>query len=209
MAENAPSRTFDTGKQLGWLFAATNRTVFTLPKLRKEVIAFRDESYAYLKEFHAGAPYLDKDAMRHAYVSAKMTQKYGQDYVTYLGYCNESVRDITLTNNPLDRGMDLYNNKVGSDMALKHQGLSDKALLDVLWAALENGTLIRTLDDPRVHTRTYLDDGHIAGPAFENTKLAADTIKNLNPFKKTPATVIQTKETVVTPPAAAPAKDRY
>lgn len=175
------SPSYEAGRRMGWLMAAHTHTAISLPRLRKEVNGYVQTMRDYVKETHPDATVIERDAMRHAFVSAKVTLKNGPDYATYLGYCTESVRDITGSNIQQDRGMDLHNNKVASDFACAHPNMTDRQFLDAFWNEL-GASLIVSHDDPRVHERSYHHDNHIASRHFETIKSTSHAIHA--PFKK-------------------------
>lgn len=179
--EKPPSQPHEVGRWLGWMGAAGLKTVFTYPRMRKEVERYRVESEDYLKQYHPDADYYEIDAMRHGYVSARMTQHYGQDYVLYLGYINEAVRDVTNTNDPYNCGMDLFNNTVGSTLGKENPSMPSKELLDTLWSYAMDKTMIVELDDPRAKPRRYTDDGHRAGGFFQKLQHSSNKIYGYDP----------------------------
>jgi hypothetical protein len=168
---------------MGWTAAAHANTVFSFPRLIREKSQFSREALAYIQERHPEANAMEIDAMRHGYVSAKMAQRHGQDYTLYLGYLNEAARDLILDNEPSDRGMDLYNNRVGSDFIAAHPSLTNGQLLDAIWDKVKDGSLIVSMEDPRAQ-RSYAADNHHAAGFFEGIRAPTDYLTGLvRPFK--------------------------
>jgi hypothetical protein len=79
-----------------------------------------------------------RDAFRHAYWNALMTDRLGENVTARFATAHEGAPD-----NPADReAMDLYNNEVGRRIAVENPGASDEELADLIQDALENGELI-------------------------------------------------------------------
>lgn len=78
------------------------------------------------------------DAMRHAYWSAMMTERYGEDWTREFTIAHE----MKPTNRAHEEAMDLYNNEVGRRIALENPGISDADLKDLIQQASNNGELL-------------------------------------------------------------------
>ncbi len=91
-----------------------------------------------------GFQHNDVDAFRHAYVSGIFMHKYGEKVASLLGWINEYWSDSVY-----DRNMDLWNNKVGRELACNHK--TKEALADAIKDALQDGKLIIRLSDERVY----------------------------------------------------------
>ncbi|MBU6140980.1 MAG: hypothetical protein KGP29_05470, partial [Proteobacteria bacterium] len=85
----------------------------------------------------------DLDAFRHAYVSARFTQEYGEHFADALGLANEVVS----RNTSLERNMDLWNNSVGRQCGIDTQSGDDVG--NAVKDALDRGGLIVTTNDSR------------------------------------------------------------
>lgn len=122
-------------------------------------------------------------AFRHVYTSAAFTKKYGSQVAKTLGDLNElkqlgSVKYLTDKNGykpgnePQDRRMDLKNNEVGRNIALKNSGVN---LLDEVYYALDNDKNI-VLNQYINNEKPYKD----SNPILNNIWKYADYGYNLN-----------------------------
>ena len=93
----------------------------------------------------------EADAFRHAYASAEMTREYGEGWARVLGGINELRHPLDIFGD--EANMDLWNNARGREIGLNSTSKQDSVqqVLD----ALQNGTLIPNLADPR---NRYYDD---------------------------------------------------
>ena len=103
----------------------------------------------------------DVDAFRHAYVSGRYTQEYGETAAKVAGDLQELFPGGSSNpqNSDLAKNMDYWNNEVGRKYGNKAK--SRQELAELLKQALENGELILSLDDPRKHegkTSLQIDD---------------------------------------------------
>lgn len=91
----------------------------------------------------------DVDAFRHAYVSGRYTQEYGETAAKVAGDLQELFPGGSSNpqNSDLAKNMDYWNNDVGRKYGKKVK--SRQELIELLHRALENGELIISLDDPR------------------------------------------------------------
>ena len=91
----------------------------------------------------------DVDAFRHAYVSGRYTQEYGEAAAKVAGDLQELFPGGSSNpqNSDLAKNMDYWNNEVGRKYGKKAK--SRQELAELLQKALENGELIISLDDPR------------------------------------------------------------
>lgn len=91
----------------------------------------------------------DVDAFRHAYVSGRYTQEYGETAAKVAGDLQELFPGGSSNpqNSDLAKNMDYWNNEVGRKYGKKTK--SRQELIELLHRALENGELIISLDDPR------------------------------------------------------------
>lgn len=191
MTQDAEQSRF--GYQAGWLVAASAHTLPRLPALKREVAGYGAECSALLKELHPDAGLLEKDAMRHAFVSARMAEKYGCDYAIFLGYAVEAARDVVNANPPNDRAMDLVNNSIGASYGSEHRGLDSRTLLTQLWQKMEQGEFVTSHGDERLADRTYLTDHHVMGPLFNRMRKVADAAYHFLPEPKSAAEGIEHK----------------
>jgi hypothetical protein len=83
------------------------------------------------------------DAFRHAYVSGKFASIYGSAFADALGIINE----LEHKNDAKERNMDLWNNNIGRQYGFKD--ISSDELADKIKRALDNGELIKDLQDER------------------------------------------------------------
>jgi hypothetical protein len=181
------------GYQTGWLAAATTHTLPRLPALKQEVATYGKTCHALVKELHPNAGLLERDAMRHAFVSARMAEKYGTDYAIFLGYAVEAVRDMVNANPAKDRAMDLLNNSLGAQHGAAHRGSDDRTLFTQLWNKLEHGELVTSHSDSRLCDHDYLTDQHVAGPFFNRMRKIADATYQHLPEPRSAADTIQHK----------------
>jgi len=173
---------FKTGEKLGWMMAMGFEATRHVGALKRDKKAFYGQVKEYLKTQQPHHTPMEKDALRHAFVSAKMTQKHGPAFAAFLGYCNESVRDVTLANNQGDRGMDLYNNAVGRKIVADHPDILDEDLLDKLWGHAQDGGLIVSPEDPRALSHTYAQETHVTAEFFENIMKYSNKAARFKPF---------------------------
>ncbi len=95
----------------------------------------------------------DVDAFRHAYVSGVFTQVYNETIANIFGRLNEYLDPRALYSNyknPKALNMDLWNNSVGRIYGTKTKNRQE--LLKAIHQALDNGELIKILEDPREYT---------------------------------------------------------
>lgn len=189
MAEKSEQSRF--GYQAGWIGAAGTHTVLNLLPLRKEVSIYAAQCRQLIKELKPTATLLERDAMRHTFVSARMAEKYGFEYSIFLGYAVESARDVVYKNPPQDRAMDLANNSIGATCGCENKGLDDETLFTRLWEKLERGALITSHDDQRLQDVTYLNDNHVAGPFFNRLRKISDTVYTFFPKPRSAAESIE------------------
>ena len=79
-----------------------------------------------------------RDAFRHAYWNALMTQQHGRGWTSVFATAHEA-----LPGNPANReAMDLYNNAVGRSIAAAHPNATQDQLADLISGAVRDGTLI-------------------------------------------------------------------
>jgi len=79
-----------------------------------------------------------RDAFRHAYWNALMTQRYGEDWTRRYASAHEQ-----LPTNPGDReAMDLYNNEVGRRIAVANPDASDEELARLVAEAVKRGDMV-------------------------------------------------------------------
>lgn len=170
------SSLLETGRQIGWMMAAGFEATRCMTSLKNDMQDYKKQALDFLAAEHPGYSAMEEDAMRHSFVSAKMSQKYGPAFIAFLGYGNEAVRDITHTNTSGDRGMDLHNNKIGRELAEADPLIDDKTLLERLWGHTKDGVLITDIADPRAVTRTYAQEEHAVAGFFENIMKLSDKI---------------------------------
>ncbi|MEY7970545.1 hypothetical protein AB8O38_00945 [Saccharomonospora xinjiangensis] len=79
-----------------------------------------------------------RDAFRHAYWNALMTQKFGEEWAQKYGTAHER-----LPGNPADReAMDLYNNEVGRKIAAANPDASPEELANLVEKAVQDGRTV-------------------------------------------------------------------
>ena len=78
------------------------------------------------------------DAFRHAYGSALMTQKFGEDWTALFTAAHEGREN----NYQASESMDLYNNEVGRNIALANPDASPEELADLVAHSVENGDMV-------------------------------------------------------------------
>jgi hypothetical protein len=81
--------------------------------------------------------YGHQDAFRHAYWSARQTQAFGADWANQFTSAHEGFEQGQTTT----AAMDLYNNKIGQQIALQNPNASPQELADLVMFALDNGYL--------------------------------------------------------------------
>lgn len=79
-----------------------------------------------------------RDAFRHAYWNALMTQKYGEPWATAFGTAHEGVPGNTANR----EAMDLYNNAVGRSIGASNKNASPEELADLVEKSLNHGKLV-------------------------------------------------------------------
>jgi hypothetical protein len=132
-------------------------------KYKEEIYTLIDKYYKKLPkdtngnfdEFQEGFHNNDVDALRHAYVSGRFTQKYGAKVANILGILNEVLPVLggrSSLGGTKEENMDLWNNAVGRKYGKKTK--TEKELFNKLMKAVENGELIIDLND----TREYKGD---------------------------------------------------
>lgn len=106
-------------------------------------------------ELHWGSPtgWNDaSDAFRHAYVGARFSQYLGEHIPNILGLMHEG---IATSDDPRDSAMDVWNNKVGSEIGKKYLQEDDNASIAIakeIKQAINSGLLITDfMTDPRVN----------------------------------------------------------
>ncbi len=93
----------------------------------------------------------EADAFRHAYASAEMTREFGEGWARVLGSVNELKHPLDIFDD--EANMDLWNNARGREIGLNSTSKQDS--IQQILVALQNGTLIPNLADPR---NRYYDD---------------------------------------------------
>lgn len=78
------------------------------------------------------------DAFRHAYGSALMTQKFGDDWTALFTAAHEGREN----NYQASESMDLYNNEVGRKIALANPDATPEELADLVAHSVENGEMV-------------------------------------------------------------------
>ncbi len=79
-----------------------------------------------------------RDAFRHAYWSARLAQEFGTDWARAFTTAHEG-----LPGNIADReAMDLYNNAIGIDIAVRNPGVSAEKLAELVGAAVGQGRMV-------------------------------------------------------------------
>lgn len=79
-----------------------------------------------------------RDAFRHAYWSARLAQTYGEDWARAFTTAHEG-----LPGNVANReAMDLYNNSIGIDIAVRNPGASAERLADLIGEAVGQGRMV-------------------------------------------------------------------
>lgn len=79
-----------------------------------------------------------RDAFRHTYWSARLAQTYGADWARAFTTAHEG-----LPGNVADReAMDLYNNSIGIDIAMRNPGVSAEKLAELVGAAVGQGRMV-------------------------------------------------------------------
>lgn len=81
------------------------------------------------------------DAFRHAYWNARMTAEFGVKWAEQYATAHEAVPE-TVNNSSVREAMDLYNNKVGRQIALDNPRASPAELADKVKQALDEGKLL-------------------------------------------------------------------
>ena len=79
-----------------------------------------------------------RDAYRHALWNAVMTSDYGPEWTKKFATAHEAAP----ANLPMREAMDLYNNEVGRDIAVKNPGASKEQLAALVKQAADNGELV-------------------------------------------------------------------
>ncbi|MGO1070472.1 DUF6973 domain-containing protein [Lysobacter sp. CA199] len=79
-----------------------------------------------------------RDAFRHAYWNALMTQKYGAEWTGAFATAHEGVPG----NNANREAMDLYNNKIGREIGAANPNVSAEKLADLVEQSLNQGKLV-------------------------------------------------------------------
>ena len=90
----------------------------------------------------------DRDAFRHAFTSAALTDKFGSCAAEVLGDAHEMTGTLK-GQDPGDRNMDLWNNSVGRSIG--RVGGSDEDLAQGVYDAWLSGKLITNPEDSRVY----------------------------------------------------------
>lgn len=104
-----------------------------------EANSLHNEAVEKVKELYKGqrtARNDEADAFRHAYWSYRATQEIGEDAAKQAGNGHE----ITKPNEDGERLMDLYNNKIGRELALDPKN-KDRDPVEVIQEAIANGKL--------------------------------------------------------------------
>ena len=95
----------------------------------------------------------DRDAFRHAYISALTAYRYGPTVSEQMGNANEAKNNMPWAdgNPPLEEWMDQENNPIGREIGLeiKSRGGSEQDLKILIQQALQTDKLITTPYDPR------------------------------------------------------------
>jgi hypothetical protein len=78
------------------------------------------------------------DAFRHAYWNAMLTERFGAEWTEKYTTAHEGLPD----NPPETEAMDLHNNQVGRDIALRYPGATDKQLQTLVRLAIERGDMM-------------------------------------------------------------------
>ncbi len=79
-----------------------------------------------------------RDAFRHAYWNALMTQKYGEQWASAFGTAHEGVPGNTANR----EAMDLYNNAVGRTIGANNKNASPEELANLVEQSLNQGKLV-------------------------------------------------------------------
>lgn len=98
-------------------------------------------------EFQNGYWNNDVDALRHSYVSAIYTFKYGEKIADYLGRVNELFGNSSDEGGRAEENMDLWNNSIGRKIGKSSR--SKSTIMKKIIKALEDGELITHLKDKR------------------------------------------------------------
>lgn len=90
-----------------------------------------------------------RDAFRHAFASAKVTQSYGETTANVLGSLHEYQGNFK-SQPEKECGMDMWNNKVGREIGKGlPPGASDAQIATAVISAIQKGDLITNVEDPR------------------------------------------------------------
>lgn len=98
----------------------------------------------------AGVGYSDtRDAFRHAFASAKVTQSYGETTANVLGSLHEYQGNFK-SQPEKECGMDMWNNRVGREIGKGlAPGATDAQIATAVINAIQKGDLITNVEDPR------------------------------------------------------------
>jgi hypothetical protein len=81
------------------------------------------------------------DAFRHAYWSARMTYEFGEEWAKQFATAHEAVPE-SVNKSAAREAMDLYNNKIGRDIARLNPDISLSELADKVERVLNSGKLV-------------------------------------------------------------------
>ncbi|MBO0608732.1 DUF6973 domain-containing protein [Myceligenerans salitolerans] len=78
------------------------------------------------------------DAFRHAYWNALMTQRFGEEWVSEFATAHERGP----TSHPVPVAMDLHNNEIGREIALRNPDAGPEELADIVQQAVTDGDMV-------------------------------------------------------------------
>ena len=79
-----------------------------------------------------------RDAYRHAYWNAMLVQEYGAEWAERFATAHERLP----SNSPEREAMDLYNNRIGREIAVGNPGASPAPLADMIQQAVDQGKML-------------------------------------------------------------------
>lgn len=88
-----------------------------------------------------------EDAFRHAYWNALLTERFGAEWAERYTTAHEAIDG----NSPQREAMDLYNNEVGREVALRYPGASQEQLRTAIELAVKDGRTVIIGSDQMLH----------------------------------------------------------
>ena len=142
-----------------------------------------------------------RDAFRHAYWNALMTQKYGEDWTAAFATAHEGIPGNTANR----EAMDLYNNQVGRSIGAANPNATPQELANQVEQALNQGKLV-TIDragnlewsDRVVRGQHGLAPDDVIGPNLRTPGVVSpDTVSHNNTGRAQPDTMLAAADPAV------------